>query len=60
MTYYLTGDIVHAGVVLVEADSLDEAIAKAEAGEFEVHDEAGKDLAFTFCGDTDGGVEIDK
>jgi hypothetical protein len=59
MTYYLTGDIVHAGVVRVEADSLDAAIAKAEAGEFEVYDEAGSALVFTFCGDTDGGVEIE-
>lgn len=30
--YFLTGDIIHAGRVVVTADSLEEAIAKAEAG----------------------------
>lgn len=57
--YELTGDVIHAGVVTVEADSLEEAIEKAEAGMFgELLDEDGKNLGFVFCGDTDGGVTI--
>jgi hypothetical protein len=56
--YILTGDIAHAGRVEVEAESLEEALAKADDGDFEVVDEDGKNLGFEFCGDTDGGVEI--
>jgi hypothetical protein len=57
-TYILTGDINHAGRVEVEADSLEEALSKADDGDFEVLDEDGKNLGFDFCGDTEGGVEI--
>lgn len=56
--YILTGDIRHAGRVEVEADNLEEALEKADDGDFEVLDEGGKDLAFDFCGDNEGGVEI--
>ena len=60
-TYILTGDILHAGRVAVEADNLTDAIAKAEAGDFtEVVDEDGKSLGFVLCGDLDGGAEAEE
>jgi hypothetical protein len=58
MKFILTGDILHAGKVAVEADTLDEAIEKAETGDFEVWDEQHKMLGFTFCEDNEGGVEV--
>lgn len=57
--WVLTGDIIHPGRACVEAGSLEEAIAQAEDGDFEVFSEQEDCLAFTFCGDTDGGVELD-
>lgn len=57
-TYILVGDIVHPGHVRVSAKSLDEAIEKAENGQFEIWNEASSDgVIFRFCGDTEGGVE---
>lgn len=50
-TFLLTGDIAHAGVIAVEAETVDEALDKAEAGEFVVHDETDSCLAFTWDGD---------
>ena len=51
--YYLTGDILHAGTVTVDATSLDEAIEKAEKGEFEVDDEQGTTLGFILDSDNE-------
>lgn len=49
--FIVTGDIMHAGSVVVLAESKDEAVKKAEAGEFEeVWDETDKDLGFHFDG----------
>jgi len=56
--YILTGDIIHAGRVEVSARSLEEAIDKAEDGDFKVVDEVNKDMKFEFCGDEDGGVQV--
>ena len=42
----LSGDILHASIVLVEADTLDEAIAAAELGEFTIEDEQNSELSF--------------
>jgi hypothetical protein len=51
-TCSLPGDIVHGGAVDVEADSISEAISKAESGDFtRVLDEDHKSLGFIFCGD---------
>jgi hypothetical protein len=57
-TFLLVGDIRHPGTVEVEAASLEAALAKADAGDFVVHDEQGKPLAFDWNGD-DGMVEVD-
>lgn len=59
--FYLVGDILHAGTIQVEADSVRAAIAKAEAGDFVVDDEQGKTLGFTFDGTVqdENGNEID-
>lgn len=54
--YVLTGDIRYAGRIEVGAETLEEALAKADDGDFEVLDQ-GKADAFDFCGDEDGGVE---
>jgi hypothetical protein len=51
--YFLMGDIAHPGKVSVIADSLDEALKKADAGEFTVFDEQGDCLAFDWNGDAD-------
>jgi hypothetical protein len=56
--YVLVGDIRHPGRVEVDAASLEAALAKAEDGDFVVHDEHGKPLAFDWNGD-DGMVEVD-
>jgi hypothetical protein len=56
--FMLVGDIRHAGRVEVDAASLAEALDKADAGDFVVHDEQGRLLAFDWNGD-DGTVEID-
>lgn len=53
----LSGDILHAGVIVVEADTLDEALNKAEKGEFTVEDEQSDELCFIMDGsiiDKDG------
>jgi uncharacterized membrane protein len=57
-TYILTGDIRHAGRVRVEATTPEEALDAAAAGTFAVVEEAGRNLAFEFCGDEEGGVEV--
>jgi len=51
--YYLTGDIAHPGRICVVARSLDEALEKANAGEFTVFDEQNDCLAFDWNGDED-------
>lgn len=51
--FVLCGDIIRAGRVLVRAKDKDEAIRKAEAGDFQVHDEAKRGASFVF----DGGDE---
>lgn len=57
--YILTGDVCHPGRVVVEADSLRDAIIKAEYdSDFRVFSEQDSCLLFEFCGDTDGGVEM--
>ena len=57
--FYLTGDILKPGVVEVEAETLDEALEKAEQGEFRVYDEQDSCMGFTWCGDDEGGVHIE-
>ena len=61
-TYYLVGDIRHPGKVVVVADLPQEAIDKAENGEFEVFDESSKHLAFDWGGgifdDEDNEVDM--
>lgn len=49
--YKLVGDICHPGVVTVEAESPEEAVEKAAAGDFVVHDEESGNLEFKWCGD---------
>lgn len=51
--FILTGDIRHPGRIKVEAASLEEAVKKAEDGDFEVYDESHKILAFDWNGDED-------
>lgn len=50
--YILTGDILHPGRIKVEANSPEEAIAKAEVGDFLVYDEMQRHLAFDHNGET--------
>jgi hypothetical protein len=57
--YILIGDITHAGRVTAEGATLEDAIQAASDGDFEVLDEDNKNLGFDFCGDTDGGAELD-
>lgn len=56
--FRLSGDILHPGVIEVEAEDLDAAIAKAEDEyDFVVDDEQNKPLAFKYDGtawDEDG------
>ncbi len=57
MKFYLTGDILHPGIIEVEADTLDDAINKAECGEFAIWEEQDNYLAFDWAGqaeDADG------
>lgn len=49
-TFRLSGDVTRACFVEVDAESLDEAITKAEAGEFVVTEEVAKGAAFKFDG----------
>ena len=58
-TFRITGDIAHPGVIKVEAETVDEALAKADAGEFVVYDEMDSCLAFTWDGDADAIEEGD-
>lgn len=60
MRFFLTGDIQHPGVIDVEAETAEEALEKAEAGLFIVHDEEADCLAFKWDGgdirrDEEGG-----
>ncbi len=50
MRYLLTGDIRHPGKIEVEAATLDQALDRADDGDFEVFDEQGKPLAFDWDG----------
>lgn len=50
MRFFLTGDIQHPGVIDVEAATPEEAVEKAEAGLFIVHDEQANLLAFQWDG----------
>ena len=56
-TFRITGDIAHPGVIEVEAETVDEALAKADAGEFVVYDELDDCLAFKWDGNADGVTE---
>ena len=47
-TYILVGDICHPGRITVQAETLEEAVEKADEGDFVVYDEDGKNLAFTW------------
>lgn len=49
-TFRLSGDVTRACFVEVDAESLDEAVSKAEAGEFVVTEEVGKGALFKFDG----------
>ena len=53
--FILSGEILHPGSVRVEASTMDEAIAKAEDGVFEVWNEDHKFLTFVW----DGGEPIE-
>ncbi len=52
-TFILVGDILHAGRVQVNAKTFDEALKKAEAGDFVVFNETSKGLGFEWNGDDD-------
>jgi hypothetical protein len=56
--FILTGDIIQAGKVSVIAATKEEAIAKAEAGDFDKIIETSKPYGFNFDGDDDH-IEID-
>ncbi len=51
--FILIGDILHPGKIIVEAKDLDEALKKADDGDFAIYDESGKCLAFDWNGDED-------
>jgi hypothetical protein len=51
--YILMGDIIYSGRISVLARSLDEALERADAGEFTVFDEQSNNLAFDWNGDDD-------
>jgi hypothetical protein len=51
--YILTGDILRAAKVSVEADSQEEAIQKAEDGDFTIYEEYHGTDGFSFDGDDD-------
>ena len=57
VSFILTGDIIHSGRVRVVADSQEEALKKAERGEFEVYEEHQKNLAFSFDGSPEDHIE---
>ena len=50
MRYLLTGDIRRPGKIEVEAATLDQALDRADDGDFEVSDEQGKPLVFDWGG----------
>ena len=52
-TFILVGDIKYPGRVSVRAKSLEEAVHKAERGDFEVYDKTSKCLDFEWNGDQD-------
>jgi len=49
--FVLVGDICHPGRIVVEASTIDEAVKKAEDGDFTVWDESAKHLLFQWNGD---------
>lgn len=51
--YILTGDIHRSAKVSVEADSSEEAIQKAQNGDFTIYEEFKHADGFTFDGDDD-------
>jgi hypothetical protein len=59
-TYCLSGDLRVAATVKVTAATEDEAVAKAERGEFdEVVEEIRKDMGFEFNGEVqEGGAAV--
>lgn len=50
--YILTGDILHPGKVIVDANSPEEAVQKAAVDDFRVHSESPRHLAFKHDGET--------
>jgi hypothetical protein len=58
-TFILTGDVCHPGKVQIRAKTLNEALAKAEKGEFTVYDEQNECLAFDWNGD-ESSVEVEE
>lgn len=50
-TFKLSGDILHAGFITVQARTKNEAVRRAQAGDFTIFDEMGDTLGF----DWDGG-----
>jgi len=56
--FILTGDIKHPGRIAVNASTLEEALRKAEDGEFSVYDESHKILAFEWNGDQNSVEEL--
>ena len=56
-TYILTGDVIHAGRVEVKANSLTEAVEKAEAGSCELM-EFDRHFLFDWNGDDDSVEEV--
>jgi hypothetical protein len=51
MKFYFTGDILHAGKIVVEAQDRTEAFARMEHCDFAVLDEASKGLGFDWNGE---------
>lgn len=45
-TFRLVGDICHPGTITVQADTPEEAVEKADQGDFVVEDEENKNLEF--------------
>ena len=56
-TYILVGEIRHPGRIEVEADTLDQALEKADNGEFVIYDEQNNCLAFDWNTDVESVEE---
>ena len=57
MLYLFTGDIIKAGSVTVEADTLDQAIDKLADQDFTIYDEQDRPLVFRWNDDTPEEME---